>query len=126
MSNVETTLARHAALLENLEKQVEKNSEMVETVYKISASIDNLTKTLEKFIETADKRASNQGERIGALESSVESLLKFDDTVKDHDSRIKYLETKGSKKWENFVSMAMGAVVTGIIIYVLARFGMSG
>ena len=121
---MEKAVVKHGAYIEQLKKQVDENSKILQTVHKMAVSIDNLTQTLEKFIKQTDDRAVKQGERLGKVETRLETMSNIPGDLENIEIRLKNQETKGVKKWEGIVSTVITVVVTGVVMYMLMRMGL--
>jgi len=102
---MEAVIAKHEVEIKNIKESLSEIKvevrQAVNAMHKSASSQENLTNMLTEYIKSSDFRATKQGERIRGLEN------------------------KGSKKWESLGAAIIGALVMGIVAYMLFQLGLS-
>lgn len=83
----------------------------------------------EYHLQSIDKRLDAHGEELDTVEKCLARLTVLTESVteqnKDHEQRLRDLESKNGAMWEKVVMTAISAVVGGIIAFVLVQVGLS-
>jgi len=56
--------------------------------------------------------------RLTRIETKIDS---FKPQIDDHESRIRELEGKSGKKWDAIVAALIGAVVVGVVGFIIGK-----
>lgn len=84
--------------------------------------------TILHRLEVLEHRVSKHGEEIDCLmrdETRTSVVLdRLDKTVAALDVTVKRLENVPARKWESMASAAIGALVAGLVSYLLLKLGL--
>lgn len=86
---------RHGEQIKTLFKQQEELKKLTDSVWKLSGSVEKLTDSLQATDKKVDKLAEN----------------------------IDELKDKPAKKWDTVVTVALTAIVSALITFVITKFG---
>lgn len=86
-------------------------------------------------MESIDYRLNNDEERIKAhgeqlddIEKCLVKLTALQESItsrqEDHEQRLREMEGHAGNMWDKLMSAALGAVVSGVIVYALMAVGL--
>ena len=78
---------------------------------------------LEESTEAISRLATSMEIMAERQEQCVNSVGKLDSKVSTLDGKVTALEQKPAKRWDGMVDKAIGALVGGIVAYMLAQLG---
>lgn len=80
-------------------------------------------------LSNIDKRLDAHGEELDTVEKCLARLTVLTENMgeqnKDHEQRLRDLESRGGDLWDKVVMTAISAVVGGLIAYALVAVGLS-
>lgn len=86
-------------------------------------------KSLERHEMESAASMTKQGERLGTLERQMAvhetNYLHILTTLNSINEKVTILESKPAKRWEKILTVAITAVVTALVAFVLSRLGLS-
>lgn len=94
-----------------LDERSTRHTEQIKTVFNQLAEVKGMTESVHKLATTVEVLAleqKNTGEKIDKLTGEVDEI-----------------KEKPAKKWELVVTVAITAIVTGVVTFLLTRMGMS-
>lgn len=94
-----------------LDERSTRHTEQIKTVFNQLAEVKGMTESVHKLATTVEVLAleqKNTGEKIDKLTGEVDEI-----------------KEKPGKKWELVVTVAITAIVTGVVTFLLTRMGMS-
>lgn len=94
-----------------LDERATRHTEQIKTVFNQIAEVKGMTESVHKLATTVEVLAleqKNTGEKIDKLTGEVDEI-----------------KEKPGKKWELVVTVAITAIVTGVVTFLLTRMGMS-
>ena len=94
-----------------LDERATRHTEQIKTVFTQLAEVKGMTESVHKLATTVEVLAleqKNTGEKIDKLTGEVDEI-----------------KEKPGKKWESVVTVALTAIVTGVVTFLLTRMGLS-
>lgn len=94
-----------------LDERATRHTEQIKTVFNQLAEVKGMTESVHKLATTVEVLAleqKNTGEKIDKLTGEVDEI-----------------KEKPGKKWEAVVMVAITAIVTGVVTFLLTRMGLS-
>lgn len=94
-----------------LDERATRHTEQIKTVFNQLAEVKGMTESVHKLATTVEVLAleqKNTGEKIDKLTGEVDEI-----------------KEKPGKKWESVVTVAITAIVTGVVTFLLTRMGLS-
>ena len=94
-----------------LDERATRHTEQIKTVFNQLAEIKGMAESVHKLATTVEVLAleqKNTGEKIDKLTGEVDEI-----------------KEKPGKKWESVVAVAITAIVTGVVTFLLTRMGLS-
>lgn len=94
-----------------LDERATRHTEQIKTVFNEIAEVKGMAESVHKLATTVEVLAleqKNTGEKIDKLTGEVDEIKK-----------------KPGKKWEAVVTVAITAIVTGVVTFLLTRMGLS-
>lgn len=94
-----------------LDERSTRHTEQIKTVFNQLAEVKGMTESVHKLATTVEVLAleqKNTGEKIDKLTGEVDEI-----------------KEKPGKKWELVVTVAITAIVTGVVTFLLTRMGLS-
>lgn len=94
-----------------LDERATRHTEQIKTVFNQLAEVKGMTESVHKLATTVEVLAleqKNTGEKIDKLTGEVDEI-----------------KEKPGKKWEAVVAVAITAIVTGVVTFLLTRMGLS-
>ena len=94
-----------------LDERATRHTEQIKTVFNQLAEVKGMTESVHKLATTVEVLAleqKNTGEKIDKLTGEVDEI-----------------KEKPGKKWESVVTVAITAIVTGVVTFLLIRMGLS-
>lgn len=83
----------------------------------------------EYHLNSIDKRLDAHGEELDTVEKCLARLTVLTENMgeqnKDHEQRLRELESRGGEFWDKVVMTAISAVVGGVIAFALLQLGIS-
>ena len=94
-----------------LDERATRHTEQIKTVFNQIAEVKGMAESVHKLATTVEVLAleqKNTGEKIDKLTGEVDEI-----------------KEKPGKKWEAVVTVAITAIVTGVVTFLLTRMGLS-
>lgn len=94
-----------------LDERATRHTEQIKTVFNQLTEVKGMTESVHKLATTVEVLAleqKNTGEKIDKLTGEVDEI-----------------KEKPGKKWESVVTVAITAIVTGVVTFLLTRMGLS-
>lgn len=83
----------------------------------------------EYHLQSIDKRLDEHGAELDTVEKCLARLTVLTESVteqnKDHEQRLRDLESRGGDLWDKVVMTAISAVIGGVIAFALVQLGIS-
>ena len=94
-----------------LDERATRHTEQIKTVFNQLTEVKGMTESVHKLATTVEVLAleqKNTGEKIDKLTGEVDEI-----------------KEKPGKKWESVVTVAITAIVTGVVTFLLTRMGLN-
>lgn len=98
------------ANMKRIEDKVESNAKSIDGLKNIYKSINELTRAIDKLATETLHMRTEQTE--------------LKDTIKSLDNRVKHIEMKPAKKWEDLVWYVFISMVGVALLVILAKVGL--
>lgn len=105
------TSEQMALKIAEIEHRAVSNTRRIDKLEQQTEAIQSLATSVEVMV----KEQSHQTESIKKIEENVEKL----------DTKVDALERKPGKRWEGIVEKIISALVGGLIVYLLAKIGLT-
>lgn len=105
------TSEQMAIKIAEIEHRAVSNTRRIDKLEQQTEAIQSLATSVEVMV----KEQSHQTESIKKIEENVEKL----------DTKVDALERKPGKRWEGIVEKIISALVGGLIVYLLAKIGLT-
>lgn len=80
---------------------------------------------LEKQTEAIQSLATSVEVMVNEQKHQTETMMEIKGDVSKLDQKVETLEGKPAKRWDSIVDKALGALVGGLVAYILLRLGLA-
>lgn len=87
-------------------------------------AVEDRSKSNTHRIEELEKRQDNLDDLVSTVKVLATREENVENDVKEIKADVKTLATQPAKRWNGIVDKAIGAVVGGIICYILVQLGL--
>jgi uncharacterized coiled-coil protein SlyX len=109
----------HQEMLDRLQRCVDAHDTRLGQLEKVSAAREEQVKNLYQTVGEIKQICADIKEQVQLMVVNMDAKLAK--AIEDIDNRLKPLEEADGRKWKQLSTFALGAVVTGVLGYLIGK-----